>query len=136
MRSVLLLLAAGLTLGGCFASSPVSDPPPVDLCPENARLALTDLVPGTGPREVRPTDTVVIAYTGRLLDSSVFDQSDRFEVDLARAIAGLREGMLGMRVGGRRQIMVPPNLGYAMIPQAQIPACSTLVLDVTLLEVR
>lgn len=129
-------LVALLALSGCNADDSVVDPPPVELCPENSQLAFNDIEVGTSSRAVVASDNVRIAYTGRLLDGSQFDASQNFEVALSGAIAGLRQGMVGMRVGGRRLITVPPNLGYATIPQAQIPACSTLLFEVTLLEIR
>ncbi len=97
---------------------------------------------GTGP-EARSGDTVVVHYTGTLEDGRKFDSSrDRgqpfsFPLGAGRVIRGWDEGVAGMKVGGRRTLIIPPDLGYG--PRAVggvIPANATLVFDVELLEVH
>jgi len=87
--------------------------------------------------------TVVVHYTGWLTDGSKFDSSvDRddsfsFKLGAGRVIRGWDEGVAGMRVGGRRKLTIPPQLGYgAAGAGGVIPANATLVFEVELLEIR
>ncbi len=104
-------------------------------------LKYTDLVVGTGPSP-RPGQTAVVHYTGTLVDGSKFDSSrdkgQPYEFALGRAevIKGWDEGIATMKVGGRRRLVVPPALGYGAMPRTGIPANSTLVFDVELLNVK
>ncbi|MEU7168949.1 FKBP-type peptidyl-prolyl cis-trans isomerase [Streptomyces morookaense] len=105
-------------------------------------LTTRDLVVGDGP-EAQPGRVVRIHYVGVTFESGKeFDASwDRgepfkFAVGGGRAIKGLDRGLRGMKVGGRREITVPPRLGYGkQSPSPLIPAGSTLVFVVDLLSV-
>ncbi|AZQ70701.1 FKBP-type peptidyl-prolyl cis-trans isomerase [Streptomyces luteoverticillatus] len=105
-------------------------------------LTIRDLVVGGGP-EAQPGRVVRIHYVGVTFESGKeFDASwDRgepfkFAVGGGRAIKGLDRGLRGMKVGGRREITVPPRLGYGkQSPSRLIPAGSTLVFVVDLLSV-
>ena len=96
---------------------------------------------GDGP-QAKAGDTVVVHYTGTLTNGTKFDSSrDRgqpfqFPLGGRRVIAGWDEGVEGMRVGGRRHLVIPPELGYGSRAISVIPPNSTLVFDVELLEVR
>ena len=104
-------------------------------------LKYSDEVVGTG-REAKAGDHVTVHYTGTLENGSKFDSSrDRhrpFEFDLGagRVIRGWDEGVAGMKVGGRRRLVIPPELGYGQRAMGPIPAGSTLHFDVELLDVR
>ena len=104
-------------------------------------LKYTDLVEGTGASP-RPGQTATVHYTGTLTDGTKFDSSrDRgqpmsFVFKRQPMIPGWDEGISTMKVGGRRQLIVPPALGYGSTPRDKIPANSTLVFDVELLEVK
>jgi hypothetical protein len=104
-------------------------------------LRYTDLVVGTGPSP-RAGQTAVVHYTGTLTDGTKFDSSrDRgqpysFALGAGSVIEGWDEGVATMKVGGRRKLVVPPALGYGASARPGIPANSTLVFDVELLEVR
>ncbi|MFE9663946.1 FKBP-type peptidyl-prolyl cis-trans isomerase [Streptomyces sp. NPDC005955] len=113
--------------------------------PEGAaptELTLRDLVVGDGA-EAKPGRVVRVHYVGVAFASGKeFDTSwDRgepfkFAVGGGRAIKGLDRGVRGMKVGGRREIVVPPRLGYGkQSPSPLIPANSTLVFVVDLLSV-
>jgi FKBP-type peptidyl-prolyl cis-trans isomerase FkpA len=112
-------------------------------------LVKTDTVVGKG-KEATPGATVVVHYTGWLQDEAAknkrgrkFDSSvDRgqpfsFPLGMGRVIKGWDEGVAGMNVGGKRTLVIPPELGYgARGAGGVIPPNATLVFDVELLEVR
>lgn len=87
-------------------------------------------------------DTVYVHYTGKLTNGAKFDSSyDRaepLELVLGRkqVIQGWEEGLLGMSVGDKRQLIIPPNLAYGDRPNQSIPANSTLIFDVELMGLR
>jgi peptidylprolyl isomerase len=96
---------------------------------------------GTGA-EAKAGDHVVVHYTGTLTDGKKFDSSrDRgqpfhFPLGAGRVIRGWDEGVAGMKVGGRRRLVIPPELGYGSRPVGPIPPNSTLMFDVELLDVH
>ncbi|KOT30278.1 hypothetical protein ADK41_33010 [Streptomyces caelestis] len=106
-----------------------------------AELTVRDLVVGDGA-EVKPGTVVRVHYvgvtfeTGREFDSSWDrDQPFKFALGGGRVIKGWDRGLRGMKVGGRREIVVPPRLGYGnQSPSPLIPAGSTLVFVVDLLD--
>lgn len=104
-------------------------------------LKYTDLVVGTGPSP-RAGQTAVVHYTGTLTDGTKFDSSvDRgqpysFALGMGGVIKGWDEGVATMKVGGKRRLVIPPVLGYGAMPRPQIPANSTLLFDVELLDVK
>lgn len=115
---------------------------PDDLTTTPSGLQYRDDQVGTG-ETARSGDRVSVHYTGRLLDGTKFDSSrDRgnpFEFDLGagRVIRGWDEGVAGMKVGGRRTLVIPPELGYGSRGAGRvIPPGATLVFDVELLAVR
>ncbi|MFF4443706.1 FKBP-type peptidyl-prolyl cis-trans isomerase [Streptomyces sp. NPDC001502] len=105
-------------------------------------LTIRDLVIGDGP-EAKPGRVVRVHYVGVTFESGLeFDASwDRgrpfkFAVGGGSVIKGWDRGIRGMKVGGRREIIVPPRLGYRNeSPSPLIPAGSTLVFVVDLLSV-
>ncbi len=105
-------------------------------------LQIKDLVVGTG-EQARVGATVVVHYTGWLLDGTKFDSSvDKdqpfpFTLGQGQVIKGWDEGVATMRVGGKRELTIPPELAYGdRAVGAVIKAGSTLVFEVELLEVR
>ena len=96
---------------------------------------IEDVVVGKGAA-VKEHDVVLVHYTGTLLDGTKFDSShdhpgnQPFTTSIpGRVIQGWNERLLGMRVGGRRKLTIPPSLGYGAMPQPKIPpiprSCST-----------
>lgn len=105
-------------------------------------LMYQDLVVGDG-EVAQAGDSVSVHYTGWLKDGTKFDSSvDRgepfvFHLGQGRVIPGWDEGVAGMRVGGKRKLVIPPELGYgdAGAGGGLIPGGATLVFDVELLEI-
>jgi FKBP-type peptidyl-prolyl cis-trans isomerase FkpA len=105
-------------------------------------LKYWDLKKGTGA-DAKAGSSVKVHYTGWLTDGKKFDSSvDRkepfaFKLGAGMVIKGWDEGVAGMKVGGKRQLRIPPDLGYgaAGAPGA-IPPNATLVFDVELLGVN
>ncbi|MCS6813990.1 MAG: FKBP-type peptidyl-prolyl cis-trans isomerase [Cyanobacteria bacterium] len=122
-------------------STPQSDAPkPVVTTPSG--LQYIDLVEGTGDSP-KPGQRVKVHYTGTLEDGSKFDSSrDRkrpfeFKIGVGQVIRGWDEGVASMKVGGRRQLIIPPELGYgARGAGGVIPPNATLIFDVELLQVN
>lgn len=104
-------------------------------------LKYTDVEVGTGATP-QPGQTVIVHYTGTLEDGTKFDSSrDRnspfsFKIGLGQVIRGWDEGLSTMRVGGKRQLIIPPDLGYgARGAGGVIPPNATLLFDVELLNI-
>lgn len=103
-------------------------------------LRVFDITVGTGA-EVTPGDAAIVHYTGVLPDGTKFDSSlDRgepfgFQVGAGQVIQGWDQGVVGMKVGGRRLLAIPPELGYGAQAVGTIPANSTLIFEVELLQV-
>ncbi len=105
-------------------------------------LQYIDLVVGTG-RQAELGDTAMVHYTGWLADGKKFDSSvDRkepfsFRVGAGQVIKGWDEGVGTMKVGGKRKLTIPPQLGYgARGAGSVIPPNATLTFDVELLGLR
>jgi FKBP-type peptidyl-prolyl cis-trans isomerase FkpA len=104
-------------------------------------LQYTDDQVGTGA-EATPGKNVSVHYTGWLLNGTKFDSSrDRnqpftFALGSGQVIKGWDEGVAGMKVGGKRTLIIPPQLGYGSRATGPIPPNSTLKFEVELLEVR
>ncbi|OLT20753.1 hypothetical protein BJF78_09335 [Pseudonocardia sp. CNS-139] len=105
-----------------------------------AQLVTEDVVVGQGPAAAL-TDTVQVQYTGTLYaNGTVFDSSwsggGPIAFPLNRVVPGFAQGIEGMQVGGRRVIVIPPDLGYGDDTNGPIPGGSTLVFVVDLVGIR
>lgn len=104
-------------------------------------LQIEEIQIGTGA-EAKSGQSVSVHYTGTLTNGSKFDSSrDRkdpfdFQLGAGMVIKGWDQGVAGMKVGGRRKLTIPPELGYGAggYPPV-IPPNSTLIFDIELLEV-
>jgi FKBP-type peptidyl-prolyl cis-trans isomerase len=135
-----LLLTIVVMLAACGGGSPAA--PSV-----NVPFTSTDLVVGTGATAVNGR-TVTVSYTGWLYDASKTDnKGNQFDTSVGRGdfpfvlgigqvIAGWDYGVSGMKVGGSRRLIIPPSLGYGAVANGPIPGNSTLVFDITLINVQ
>jgi FKBP-type peptidyl-prolyl cis-trans isomerase FkpA len=140
----LLLPILGLLLAGACGGDDNNGP---SLAPTtSAPYSQTDLVVGTGAL-AGPGSQVTVAYTGWLHDSSrtdakgaQFDSNTAFTFRLGTGavIRGWDQGVSGMRVGGQRRLVIPPDLAYGnqSPPGSIIPPNATLVFDITMNNVQ
>ncbi len=110
--------------------------------PLPTELTITDQVVGTGAEAV-PGSTVSVNYTGSLPDGTVFDASANhggaftFPLGAGQVIKGWDQGVAGMKVGGKRLLVIPPHLAYGdQAVGGVIPANATLVFEVELVSVQ
>ncbi len=104
-------------------------------------LKYEDIVEGDGALCTGRGQTAIVHYTGWLEDGTKFDSSvDRndpfsFPIDCSYVIPGWDEGVVGMKVGGKRKLVVPPELGYGERGAGGvIPPNATLIFEIELLE--
>jgi peptidylprolyl isomerase len=98
-------------------------------------LYYQDLAEGTGDASTAG-NTVEVAYTGYLNSGATFDSgSFSFVLASGQVVPGFDEGVTGMKVGGERRIIIPPQLGYGAAAVGSIPAGSILIFDVELLSI-
>jgi FKBP-type peptidyl-prolyl cis-trans isomerase len=105
-------------------------------------LIMQDLVIGTG-EEALAGDTVAVNYVGVLENGEIFDSSYSrnepfpFTIGAGRVIKGWDEGVAGMKIGGKRKLIIPPHLGYGEAGAGGvIPPNATLVFEVELLAIK
>jgi FKBP-type peptidyl-prolyl cis-trans isomerase len=108
---------------------------------DNSKLGIKDEVVGTGAEAVSGKN-ITVNYVGIFTDGTKFDSSiDRgtpftFTLGARQVIQGWDLGVQGMKVGGKRILVVPPELGYGANAYGPIPANSTLVFEIELLKVE
>lgn len=148
------VMAVAALLLGCTATSesPVAEASKTDNPKADSPtfsyasgLKVSDIRVGTGISP-KPGQTCVMHYTGWLyksgqkgakFDSSV-DRGKPFEFPLGRGavIRGWDEGVASMKVGGKRTLIIPPDLGYGAVGAGSIPPFATLIFEVELLAVK
>ena len=103
-------------------------------------LVIEDIVVGEGA-EAKPGDTVEVHYVGVEFDSgeefdSSWNRGESIEFPLRGLIQGWQDGIPGMRVGGRRQLVIPPHLAYGPAGAGHRLSGQTLIFVIDLLDVR
>lgn len=144
IQLLILIAVLGMTSGcGSSDKSSTSSPTKLNGQPTTTASGLQywDTATGTGATAIAG-NPVKVHYTGWLTTGEKFDSSrDRgepfsFPLGAGQVIKGWDEGVAGMRVGGKRQLRIPPELGYgAKGAGGAIPPNATLIFDVELLEV-
>jgi peptidylprolyl isomerase len=136
------LLLAGLSCSGQRVPEAPTKVAESDYVITESGLKFYDLEKGDGPTPEH-LYTVAVHYTGWLEDGRMFGSSlargspTSFVMGTHAVIAGWEEGTITMRVGGRRQLVIPPELGYGEAGvQGRIPPKATLIFEVELLEVK
>lgn len=112
------------------------------LAMSQSALKIEDTKVGTGDVSVKQYDLIDAEYTGSLTDGKVFDSNVgknkpfRFQVGLGKVIKGWDQGFIGMKVGGERTLIIPPELGYGERGAGDaIPPNATLKFTVKLLRI-
>jgi FKBP-type peptidyl-prolyl cis-trans isomerase FkpA len=146
------MLPACLLLLSACASAPLATPESVTFAPQlgvslesmerrESGLYLRDIAPGQGDT-VRTTQRVAVYYVGWLPDGTQFDavappaEPFEFRLGAGQVIHGWEEGIVGMRPGGQRLLVVPARLGYARERAGLVPTNSVLVFLIELSGVR
>jgi FKBP-type peptidyl-prolyl cis-trans isomerase FkpA len=113
----------------------------------NAPFSQTDLRVGSGANAASG-GVLTVQYTGWLYDASATDQKGAqfdssagrtaltFTLGVGQVIAGWDQGLVGMKVGGLRRLVIPPSLGYGAVRNGPIPPNATLLFEVELIEVQ
>ena len=140
---VVVVAMALVSAGGDDEGAPTAAPGECDESPQTlgSGLVVQDVECGDG-EEAERGDLVTVHYTGTLENGREFDSSrggEPFPLRLGAGmvIPGWEEGLPGMRVGGTRELTIPPELGYGQAGRPpEIPPNSTLVFEIELLEVE
>ena len=150
--AVLTLFAAGTVIAACGSDSPTEVPPVPDIATTTFASSLginlasftktsyglyyKDITVGTGAT-VAKGDTLFVHYFGYFPTGIVFDSNPptaepfHFTVGAGGVIAAWDSAAVGMKIGGQRELIVPPSLGYGATAHGSIPANSILVFTIT-----
>ena len=146
-RFVSILCGVCLVIAGCGGDS---DSPSSPSAQPRGEFSQSDLVVGTGTAATTGR-LMTVNYTGWLYDPTAAEQKGRqfdsslsagrpfqFTLGAGAVIRGWDQGVVGMRVGGRRRLVIPPELGYGAqgAGQGTIPPNATLVFDIELLNLQ
>ena len=143
LRKNILLISVLLTITSCKCSSgSPEDKPGESYNFTESGLGIEDIKIGDGALAEKGK-RVTVHYTGHLTDGKKFDSSlDRnhpfkFVLGTGSVIKGWDEGVQGMKVGGKRKLKIPPQLGYGVRGAgSMIPPKATLLFEIELLEVQ
>ncbi len=130
---------------GTGSTQPTATPQPViddtGATTTASGLKYIDIVEGTGPSP-QTGQRITVHYTGTLTNGSKFDSSVdtgqpyEFPIGRGEVIKGWDEGLMTMKVGGKRKLIVPPDLAYGKRGRPGIPPNSTLLFEVELLGIK
>lgn len=142
MRNLIKLSGAVLLAMICVMPADAAETKASKMTTTDSGLKYVDVVVGKGASPTRGKQ-VKVHYTGTLENGTKFDSSvDRkkpfsFIIGVGQVIKGWDEGVMGMKVGGKRKLVIPANLGYgARGAGGVIPPNATLLFDVELLDVQ
>jgi FKBP-type peptidyl-prolyl cis-trans isomerase FkpA len=139
----IVTFACVAALAGAMSGCDDSSTAPSDF----ARFNQSDLRGGSGAAATNGA-TLTVEYTGWLYDGSKTDQKGlqfdtsrgreplTFTLGIGRVISGWDQGLIGMRVGGLRRLVIPPSLAYGGARNNIVPPTATLVFEVELLDVQ
>ena len=128
-RTGWVVMAAALALGGCGNETPT----------EPSLFRAEDIVVGTGDPAVAG-DLLTVHYIGSFESGQVFENSYNsgtpysFRHGARTVIQGWDQGLVGMRVGGKRKLTIPPDLAYGSQGRPPIPPNATLIFEIELLS--
>jgi FKBP-type peptidyl-prolyl cis-trans isomerase FkpA len=146
---ILVLVIFSYFIFGLNGASPAqTTAPQISITPTQpattgGKLQITDEKIGTGAA-VKKGDTVEINYVGTLTNGKKFDASAdhnggkpfETQIGVGQVIKGWDEGVIGMKVGGKRKLVIPPSLGYGNQAVGSIPANSTLIFQIQLVGIK
>ena len=116
-----------LFLAGCGSNNDVTGP---------TQLMVQDVVVGTGATAANG-DTLNVTYVAMFTDGSVLESGPyTFVLGAGQVIPGWDQGLVGMKVGGKRRLTVPPSLAYGSQGNGAVPPNTTLVFDITLVSIN
>ncbi|HOF50401.1 MAG TPA: FKBP-type peptidyl-prolyl cis-trans isomerase [Candidatus Colwellbacteria bacterium] len=127
--------------GESVPEEPGESVPPVALSSPDDQLEFDIIKVGEGP-EIKNGDLATVNYVGRLKDGTVFDSSYergvpyQFLIGAGHVIRGWDMGVLGMKVGEKRQLIIPARHGYGDTGIGNIPGGATLIFEVELLKIN
>lgn len=142
VRLPVFLVGCWIILLIMFAINPLSGKTAEGLVTTVSGLQYVDVVVGSG-REAHAGETAIVHYTGKLTNGTQFDSSKGrnepfpFRLGAGQVIRGWDEGVEGMKIGGIRKLVIPPQLGYGSRGAGSvIPPNATLIFEVELLDLR
>ncbi|GJL69563.1 MAG: hypothetical protein NPIRA06_21980 [Nitrospirales bacterium] len=143
LRLPIIIIGAWIILLIVFVLNPLSGKAAEEsMVTTTSGLQYVDLALGSG-RQAHAGETAIVHYTGTLTDGTKFDSSkDRnepfsFRLGAGRVIKGWDEGVEGMKIGGIRKLVIPPQLGYGSTGAGSaVPPNATLIFEVELLDLR
>jgi FKBP-type peptidyl-prolyl cis-trans isomerase len=109
---------------------------PIDESELTGSLVIVDVLEGTGA-EAREGDSLTVSYTGYFTDGVVFDSGEyTLVLGAGSVIQGWEQGLVGMKVGGMRHLVIPPDLAYGASGSGSIPGDTTLAFEVELISIN
>ena len=155
MRNIILLVSIAamlIIMGTVLSRNKIANAPTIENKTEQKNNQINENKPmqleikttqeGTGERRVKKGDTISVHYTGKLTNGTKFDSSvDRgvpfeFTVGAGMVIQGWEQGFIGAKVGEKRTLTIPAEMGYGARAVGLIPANSTLIFDVELVSIK
>ncbi|HVA96574.1 MAG TPA: FKBP-type peptidyl-prolyl cis-trans isomerase [Candidatus Acidoferrales bacterium] len=140
---ILVLIIFSYFIFGLNGSAPTATTPqvvPSQPADTGGKLQITDEKIGTGAA-VKKGDTVEMNYVGTLTNGTKFDATTpgkpfETQIGVGQVIKGWDEGVIGMKVGGKRKLVIPPSLGYGSQANGAIPGNSTLIFQLELVGIK